>query len=111
MPDGRVKYEPFACAPGMRLEAHERVSKLQFEALNARLDRLEMIMERLERRLWLTLLLRLQQVGGSELGEGWKSTTTYLEIRKTGNPSGARQEPIRSPSGTRPETPPAYTTT
>ncbi len=39
----------------MRLEAHERVSKLQFEALNARLDRLEMIMERLERRLWLTV--------------------------------------------------------
>ena len=55
VPDGRVKYEPFACAPGMRLEAHERVSKLQFEALNARLDRLEMIMERLERRLWLTV--------------------------------------------------------
>ncbi len=39
----------------MRLEAHERVSKLQFEALNARLDRLELIMERLERRLWLTV--------------------------------------------------------
>ena len=39
----------------MRLEAHERVSKLQFEALNARLDRHEMIMERLERRLWLTV--------------------------------------------------------
>lgn len=47
--------EPFACAPALRLEAHERVSKLQFEALNARLDRFEALLERLEKRLWLTV--------------------------------------------------------
>ncbi|MEQ5868530.1 hypothetical protein J4E08_01315 [Sagittula sp. NFXS13] len=51
----RSRMEPFACAPGMRLEAHERVSKLQFEALNDRFTRLEALMERLERRLWLAV--------------------------------------------------------
>jgi len=49
----RLEYEPFACAPALKLEAHERVSRLQVEALNARLDRLEVVLERLEKRLWL----------------------------------------------------------
>jgi hypothetical protein len=47
--------EPFACAPGLRLEAHERLSKLQFEALEARLQRFELFLERLEKRLWITV--------------------------------------------------------
>nr|WP_255670697.1 hypothetical protein [Cognatishimia sp. F0-27] len=47
--------EAFACAPALKLEAHERVSKLQIEALHERFERLEMLVERLERRLWLTL--------------------------------------------------------
>jgi hypothetical protein len=51
----RLEYEPFACAPALKLEAHERVSRLQVEALNARLDRLEALMERLEKRLWLAV--------------------------------------------------------
>lgn len=51
----RVETQPFLCAPGLRLEAHERLSALQVEALNARLDRIEALMERLERRLWLTV--------------------------------------------------------
>jgi len=51
--DRRLEYEPFACAPALKLEAHERVSRLQVEALNARLDRLEVVLERLEKRLWL----------------------------------------------------------
>lgn len=55
MSEMRSRAEPFACAPGLRLEAHERVSKLQFDALNARFERLEKLMERLERRLWLTV--------------------------------------------------------
>lgn len=55
MTDMRSRQEAFACAPGLRLEAHERVSKLQFDALDARFARLEKLMERLERRLWLTL--------------------------------------------------------
>ena len=55
MSERRLEYEPFACAPALKLEAHERVSRLQVEALNARLDRLEALMERLEKRLWLSV--------------------------------------------------------
>ncbi|WP_299933502.1 hypothetical protein [uncultured Pelagimonas sp.] len=47
--------EPFACAPALRLEAHERVSKLHIDALNDKFSRIEMLMERLEKRLWLTV--------------------------------------------------------
>lgn len=45
----------FACAPGLRLEAHERLTEVHFNNLLRRLDRLEELMERLERRLWLTV--------------------------------------------------------
>ena len=46
---------PFECAPGLRLAAHERVSAVQQEHIGRRLERLEQAMERLERRLWLTV--------------------------------------------------------
>ncbi|MEO9576004.1 MAG: hypothetical protein ABJ263_01945 [Tateyamaria sp.] len=49
------KYERFACAPGLRLEAHERLTEVHFSNLVRRLDRLEKLMERLEKRLWLTV--------------------------------------------------------
>ncbi|MDK3019279.1 GTA head formation protein, RCAP_rcc01685 family [Pseudodonghicola flavimaris] len=45
----------FECAPGLRLAAHERVSQIQHDNICHRLDRLEELMERLERRLWLTV--------------------------------------------------------
>ena len=48
-------YDRFECAPGLRLQAHERVSAIHHENLLQRLDRLEEMMERLERRLWLTV--------------------------------------------------------
>ncbi|MEM7319622.1 MAG: hypothetical protein AAF408_11450 [Pseudomonadota bacterium] len=48
-------YSPFDCAPGLRLAAHERVAAIQHEHLNRRLDHLAEMMERLERRLWLTV--------------------------------------------------------
>lgn len=51
----RFAYEPFECAPGLRLAAHERVSQIHHENLNRRLDRLEELLERLEKRLWLTV--------------------------------------------------------
>ena len=53
--EGRYGFESFDCAPALRLESHEKVSKLQIEGLNRRLDKLEEMMERLERRLWLTV--------------------------------------------------------
>lgn len=51
----RYGYEPFECAPGLRLAAHERVAQIQHDNLNKRLDRLEELLERLEKRLWLTV--------------------------------------------------------
>jgi hypothetical protein len=55
MADGMRDYDGFACAPGLRLEAHERLSELQFDQIAARLDRIEILIERLERRLWLAV--------------------------------------------------------
>ena len=51
----RLGFEAFDCAPALRLEAHERVAKLQYDSLNKRLDRIEALIERLEKRLWLTV--------------------------------------------------------
>ncbi|MCR9126075.1 MAG: hypothetical protein NXH82_08095 [Rhodobacteraceae bacterium] len=45
----------FDCAPGLRLEAHERVSQIHYDNINRRLDRIEEMMERLERRMWLAV--------------------------------------------------------
>jgi hypothetical protein len=55
MSERRFGFEAFDCAPGLRLEAHERLSALQFATLDARLERIEALIERLERRLWLTV--------------------------------------------------------
>ncbi len=38
-----------------RFEAHERIMALQFGQVERRLERIEGLMERLERRLWLTV--------------------------------------------------------
>ncbi|MEL6621008.1 MAG: hypothetical protein AAFO57_09120 [Pseudomonadota bacterium] len=54
MDEGKL-YERFACAPGLKLEAHERLTSVHFDNISARLDRLEELMERLEKRLWLTV--------------------------------------------------------
>ena len=48
-------FETFEWAPALRLEAHERLAKLQFESLDRRLDKIEHMIERLEKRLWLTV--------------------------------------------------------
>ncbi len=47
--------ETFECSPSLRIEAHERVAALQFAQLNTQLAKIEKMMERLERRLWLTV--------------------------------------------------------
>ena len=52
MADGRDSFE---CAPSLRIEAHERLAALQFAQLNTQLGKIETMMERLERRLWLTV--------------------------------------------------------
>lgn len=47
--------ETFECGPSLRLDAQERVSALQFAQINTQLGKIEAMMERLERRLWLTV--------------------------------------------------------
>lgn len=54
MDDG-APLERFECAPGLRLRAHEKIAQLHYDTINRRLDKLEELMERLERRLWLTV--------------------------------------------------------
>lgn len=50
----RFLYDSFDAATA-RIEANERVAKLQFEALADRLGRIEAMIERLEKRLWLAV--------------------------------------------------------
>ncbi len=45
----------FECAPGLRLQAHEKLSEVHMRNIEQRLERLEKMMERLEKRLWLTV--------------------------------------------------------
>ena len=47
--------ETFECGPSLRIDAQERMSALQFAQLNTQLGKIEVMMERLERRLWLTV--------------------------------------------------------
>ena len=55
-PDGtRYGFEAFDCAPALRLEAHDRIVSLQFRDIERRFARIEAMMERLERRLWLAV--------------------------------------------------------
>lgn len=51
----RYGFEAFDCAPALRLEAHERVSNLHIEGLNRRAEKLEALIDKLEKRLWLTV--------------------------------------------------------
>ena len=45
----------FLCAPGLKIEAAERLTTLQFAQLHAQLAKIEQGLDRLEKRLWLTV--------------------------------------------------------
>jgi len=51
----RFGYDPLDINPALRIEANERVQALQFKQLEARFDRLETAVVRLEKRLWLAV--------------------------------------------------------
>ncbi|WP_238364362.1 GTA head formation protein, RCAP_rcc01685 family [Mesobacterium pallidum] len=55
MAEPKAGYPQFDCGPGLKLAAHEQLVRVQLEALNDRLHRIEAMMERLEKRLWLTV--------------------------------------------------------
>jgi hypothetical protein len=45
----------FECAPGIRLQAHERLSEVHYRNLEQRFDRMEETIKKMEQRLWLTV--------------------------------------------------------
>lgn len=49
------RHERFVCEPALKLTAFERLTEVQLDNLLDRLSRLEAVMERLEKRLWLTV--------------------------------------------------------
>ena len=73
MDDGS-RIERFACAPGLRLEAHERLTAVHFDHIAARLDRLEELLQRLEKRLWLAVY----GVAAAILGQAFQSIITTM---------------------------------
>ena len=67
-------FDRFECAPGLRLQAHERVAEIQHKNIVSRLERIEEMMERLERRLWLTVYGIVAMI----LGYGMQSMLTTM---------------------------------
>ena len=51
----RYLKEPFECAHEHRFEATERIMALQFEPVERRLERIEAMIEGVEKRLWMTV--------------------------------------------------------
>jgi len=51
----RYLYEPFDYASAHKLEANERVMEERWKALEYRLGQIEVSLERLEKRVWLTI--------------------------------------------------------
>lgn len=45
----------FECAPGIRLQAHERLSDVHYRNMEQRFERMEETIKKLEQRLWLAL--------------------------------------------------------
>jgi hypothetical protein len=45
----------FLCAPGLKIESEARLTEMQIARIDAALARVEGAMDRLERRLWLTV--------------------------------------------------------
>lgn len=65
----RPVFEGFECAPGLRLQAHERLSQVHHDNLCSRLERIEDMMARLEKRLWLAVY----GVAGAILAQAFQS--------------------------------------
>jgi hypothetical protein len=51
----RYLYEPFEFASVHRIEAHEKIVENQFDALERHFERLEAAVDRLEKRMWMSL--------------------------------------------------------
>ena len=51
----RFLKQPFDYAHEMRVEATERIMEMQFAAVEKRLERIEQMIEGVEKRLWMTV--------------------------------------------------------
>jgi hypothetical protein len=51
----RFLFEPFQYGPQTVREAQEKMLQMQFQGIDGRLTHIEALIERLERRLWLTV--------------------------------------------------------
>lgn len=51
----RFLFEPFQYGPKEFQAAHDTILNMKFDAVDTRLGRIEWLMERMERRLWLTV--------------------------------------------------------
>lgn len=45
----------FECAPGIRLQAHERLSEVHYRNIERRFDHMDESIKKLEHRLWLAV--------------------------------------------------------
>jgi hypothetical protein len=54
-PGSRFLKEPFDFAHQARVEANERIMELQFATVEKRLERIEELIEGVEKRLWATI--------------------------------------------------------
>ncbi|MFZ5750254.1 MAG: GTA head formation protein, RCAP_rcc01685 family [Pseudomonadota bacterium] len=51
----RYLKEPFECTHEHRIEATERIMTLQFETVEKRLERIEAMVQGVEKRMWMTV--------------------------------------------------------
>lgn len=49
------RMERFQCAPGLKLEAHEKMANLHYAQLREQLAKIEEAVGRMERRMWLAV--------------------------------------------------------
>ena len=75
-PNYRFAYDPADLNPALRIEANEKLTAFQFDALNQRLDRIEEAMQRLEKRLWIALY----GVVGAILAQAFQSILAVTPI-------------------------------
>lgn len=73
IPGSRYLKQPFDYAPAARVEATERIMEMQFATVEKRLERIEEMIEGVEKRLWMTVF----GVVGVILAEAVQSVMTF----------------------------------
>ncbi|MEM8979402.1 MAG: hypothetical protein AAGD04_07950 [Pseudomonadota bacterium] len=68
----RPPLDAFDCLPAHRIAANERIMDVQFASISKRLDRMEIVIERVEKRLWLIVF----GVVGAILAQAFQSVLT-----------------------------------